>query len=229
MRGGLADSSFPRAAWTSMNRKILIAASVLLFLAVASLGIMFFWPVPDAPPPPETRKPDPAATPLAASAPLVQRQLPMPSSSLPPPAGVVPLAAWEERLGEILTAPGDTTTAARALIAAIPGLPAEAQEQYIAHALNLCEDSDFSRVQEIYLRQGTPPAVAEAIFNDALNRPDEVKLPLLAKTMGIPNHPMAGEARGILELYLELEPDAPPPRGSWDVAVQDYLKKQQSP
>jgi hypothetical protein len=135
------------------------------------------------------------------------------------------LATWEERLGEILAAPGDTATAARTLLAAIPGLPLEAQEQYIAHALNLSEDADFSKAEEIYQRQNTPPSVAEAIFNDALNRPDEVKLPLMAKTMALPNHPMAGEARQILELYLELEPGASP-SGSWEIAVREYLTKQ---
>jgi hypothetical protein len=103
----------------------------------------------------------------------------------------------------------------------------EAQEQYIAHALNLCEDSDFSRAEEIYLRPGTPASVSEAIFNDSLNRPDEVKLPLMAKTMANPSHPMAGESRGILELYLDLEPGASPP-GSWDIAVREYLRNQAS-
>jgi hypothetical protein len=110
----------------------------------------------------------------------------------------------------------------------MPGLPSEAQEQFIAHALNLCEDADFSRAEEIYLRPNTPTSVSEAIFNDALNRPDEVKLPLMARTMNSPAHLMRGEAQGILELYLELEPDAQPP-GSWDIAVQEYLKNQQQP
>jgi hypothetical protein len=211
-----------------MNKKILSLAVGAFLLTILAVAALLFWPVPEGPRQ-ETVTPTP--TPLLGVEPVPQET--EPTFSTPPPATaptpqVVPLAAWEERLGEILAAPGDTTSAARALLAAMPGLPAEAQEQYIAHALNLCEDSDFSRVEEIYQRSNTPPSVAEAIFNDALNRPDEVKLPLMAKTMGLPNHPMAGEARGILELYLELEPDAPPP-GSWDIAVRDYLKKQQEP
>lgn len=150
-----------------------------------------------------------------------------PSVALPPsrePSPTQPLSDWEEQLDTILAAPGDTSTAARSLMAAIPGLPVEAQEQYIAHALNLCEDSDFSRAEEIYLRPSTPPSVSEAIFNDALNRPDEIKLPLLAKTMANASHPMAGESREILELYLDLEPGASPP-GSWEIAVREYLQK----
>jgi hypothetical protein len=212
-----------------MNKKILFLAGGSLLLAILAVGALLFWPVPEGPRQ-ETVTPTPTPAPEVETLPRESTPaFSTPTPVIAPTPPVMPLAPWEERLGEILAAPGDTTTAARALLAAMPGLPDEAQEQYIAHALNLCEDSDFSRVEEIYLRSNTPPSVAEAIFNDALNRPDEVKLPLMAKTMGLPNHPMAGEARGILELYLELEPDAPPPQGSWDVAVQDYLKKQQEP
>jgi hypothetical protein len=211
-----------------MNKNIFFLAGGILLLALVAVVALMFWPVPEGP---VRESVVPESTP-APQRETVLRDSPTPVSTPTaapdaPPA-VVPLAAWEERLGDILTAPGDTATAARALLAAMSGLPEEAQEQYIAHALNLCEDSDFPRVEEIYLRQGTPPSVVEAIFNESLNRPDELKLPLMAKTMGIPNHPMADEARGILELYLELEPDAPPP-GSWDIAVRDYLKKQQEP
>jgi len=212
-----------------MNKNILISLAAVLVLAAASVAVLLLWPMP------EPSKPD-AAPPTAASkaSPLTNaarasNTAPRPiAPTAPAEATPSPLTEWETQLDGILTAPGDTATAARALLAAMPGLPEEAQEQYIAHALNLCEDADFSRAEEIYLRPSTPPSVAEAIFNDALNRPDEVKLPLLAKTMGNPNHPMAGESRGILELYLELEPDAPP-LGSWDIAVRDYLKKQQEP
>ena len=205
-----------------MNRKLLIWAFCLVLLSAGLLVGLLWWPIPNSVAPPSPQRP--ATTPKPISTPFQNleakpRPMPTPASSLAP---------WESNLNDILAAPGDNSTAARRLLEAIPGLPVEAQEQYIAHALNLCEDTDFSKAEAIYLRQNTPPSVVESIFNDALNRPDEVKLPLLAKTMGIPNHPMAGEARGILELYLALEPDAPP-LGSWDIAVRDYLKKQQEP
>jgi hypothetical protein len=211
-----------------MNKKILFLAGGALLLAILAVAALFFWSITEGPRHGSVA-PKPSPTPTRESVsletpPTFATPIPAPARTTP----IAPLAAWEERLGEILASPGDTSTAARTLLVAIPGLPVEAQEQYIAHALNLCEDTDFSKAEEIYLRQNTPPSVAESIFNDALNRPDEVKLALMAKTMGIPNHPMAGEARGILELYLELEPDAPP-LGSWDIAVRNYLKKQQEP
>jgi hypothetical protein len=210
-----------------MNRRILISLSILLLLALASVAVLVLWPMPEAP----EKEPDrPVSTPSREAAPAAPQ--PPESPSAPPAptplATPPPLTDWEQRLDTILTAPGDTSTASRALLAAMPGLPAEAQEQYIAHALNLCEDADFPRAEEIYLNSATPPSVAEAIFNDSLNRPDEVKLPLMAKTMNSPSHPMREEAQGILELYLELETGAAPP-GSWDIAVREYLKNQQEP
>ncbi len=208
-----------------VQKKFLIAMAVLLVLAAASVAFLLLWPVPEPPKPKATHPASAASTPEPSAAKaFISESTPTPFPQTP----AAPLADWERQLDSILTAPGDTSSAARALLAAMPGLPAEAQEQFIAHALNLCEDADFSRAEEIYLRPNTPPSVSESIFNDALNRPDEVKLPLMAKTMAYPNHPMAGEAREILELYLDLEPGAVPP-GSWDIAVREYLKKQQEP
>jgi hypothetical protein len=202
-----------------MNRKLLIWAFCLVLLSAGLLVGLLWWPIPNSVAPPSPQRP--ATTPKPISTPFQNLEV----KPRPMPEPVSSLAPWETNLNDILTAPGDNSTAARKLLEAIPRLPVEAQEQYIAHALNLCEDADFSKAEEIYLRQNTPPSVAEAIFNDALNRPDEVKLPLMAKTMALPNHPMAGEARQILELYLELEPGASP-SGSWEIAVREYLTKQ---
>ena len=189
------------------------------------MTVLLLWPVPE---PPKLKASQPAPT---ASSPEPSASKPFQSESAPAPLprpAPEPLADWQKQLDSILTSPGDTSSATRALLSAISDLPTKAQEQFIAHALNLCEDSDYSRVEEIYFRSNTPQSVAGFIFNDALDRPDELKLPLMAKTMMYPNHPMAGEARGVLELYLDLEPGTAP-LGSWDIAVREYLKKQQEP
>ena len=141
------------------------------------------------------------------------------SSSLP--AGTT----WEERLDELLTADTDNATTMRGLVSSMRGLPPEAQEEFVAHAVNLCEDEQFGMLAEIYYNANTPQEVSETIFNDALNRPDEIKLPLLAKTLRNPAHPLAGEAKEILEMYLDLEPGAVPPAG-WEQAVNEYIRQQ---
>jgi hypothetical protein len=137
------------------------------------------------------------------------------------PAGM----AWEDRLDELLTTEADNTTTVRGLVSSMRGLPPEAQEEFVAHAVNLCEDEQFDLLANVYFEAATPSEVKETIFNDVLNRPDEIKLPLLAKTLRNPTHPMAGESKEILEMYLDLEPGAVPPNG-WDQAVSDYIKQQ---
>lgn len=197
----------------------------MLFLAASTVTVLLLWPVPESPKP---KTPLPEST-ASTREPSSSKSLQFESTPAPSPRLTLePLPGLEQQLDSILTAPGDTSSASRALLAAISGLPTKAQEQFIAHALNLCEDADYSRVEEIYLRSNTPQSVSESIFNDALDRPDELKLPLMAKTMMYPNHPMASEARGILELYLDLEPGAEP-LGSWDIAVREYLKKEHEP
>jgi hypothetical protein len=70
----------------------------------------------------------------------------------------------------------------------------------------------------------TPAEVREQIFNDSLNRPDEIKLPMMAQTMGAPNHPLAGQAKEILTLYLDMDPNSPGPV-DWSARVRNYLQE----
>jgi hypothetical protein len=107
-------------------------------------------------------------------------------------------------------------------------VPPEAQEEFVAHAVNLCEDEQYQMLARIYLDPKTPKTVSETIFNDALNRPDEIKLPLLAQTLRNSAHPMTAEAKEILEMYLDLQPGTVPP-GGWGQAVAAYLEAQGAP
>jgi hypothetical protein len=131
---------------------------------------------------------------------------------------------WEVRLDDILGSEEDNGRVVRRLVEDLANIPLEAQSEFIAHALNLCEDEDFELLASVYLRPETPSEVKEQIFDEALNRPDETKLPLMARTMEIPNHPMAGEAKEILALYLDVDPDLPNPV-NWRDSVRVYLQE----
>lgn len=214
-----------------MNPK-LIGAATLFLAAVAILAVFLLLPEPLTPAPRQKQPSNDAA------ARIVTTDLPPGIPEIPaPPARlrtseqqitVVPgEEEWMEQLDNLLGADEETSITARKLIAALPSLPPEAQEEYVAHAVNLCEDGDFAQLEQVYLAANTPPPVVEMIFDDSLNRPDEVKLPMLAKTMRNPSHPMAEEAREILEMYLDLEPGATPGTG-WDAAVQEYLRAEAS-
>lgn len=198
---------------------------LVIAAAVLAMGILFLLPTREVVPP----SPPVGETPAATGPAVTTTEDFFPSA---PATGPVTLpsspdlsaasADWEDRLDNILSAEVDNQSTVRQLLDGLQRLPVEAQEEYMAHALNLCEDEDYARVETIYLAAGTPPEVSEEVLNDVLNRPDEVKLPLLAKTLRQPAHPMAAEAQEILEMYLDLDEGQAPPVG-WEAAVQQYL------
>jgi len=210
-----------------MPRKLL----AVIALTVAGLALMFFlifWPSPDAmeqrlSPPEETW---PATPPRSVPLTAERDNGHSPESVRPigPTTAAEPAADWENKLDEILEMEADETTVARRLVAAMRGLPVEAQTEFLEHALNLYEDENFQELQAVYLNAQTSPEVVEVIFDDMLNRPEEVKLPLLAQTMRLPRHPMAEESREILEMYLDLDEGTSPP-GGWEAAVSRYLRE----
>jgi len=213
-----------------VNQKVATIA-----LAVAALAVMLvflFLPAPPSPAPAEDIKPPAQDTAPSAGYAVDFGSGPKPSApkagATAAPSSLPPGATWEDRLDELLTIEADNTTTVRGLVSSMRGLPPEAQEEFAAHAVNLCEDEQFDLLASVYFEQSTPAEVKETIFNDVLNRPDEIKLPLLAKTLRNAAHPMNAEAKEILEMYLDLEPGAVPPKG-WEQAVNEYLKAQAMP
>lgn len=211
-----------------MNIKLVTA--VLAVVALLVVLVFLVLPAPES-----TRSAVPPTAQTKASAPhpddSAEAGLGLaPSSALSQPAPVTlpPGISWEDRLDQLLTNDADSATTVRGLVSSMRGLPTEAQEEYAAHAVNLCEDEQFFMLGEVYLNAATPREVKEIIFNDALNRPDELKLPLLVQTLEKPAHPMAGEAKEILEMYLDLTPGTTP-MGGWNQAVKKYLSEQASP
>lgn len=150
--------------------------------------------------------------------------VPMPAQGHSQPTQPAPEVSWEESLDAILSGAEDNRSTVRRLLEGFDRLPPEAQTEYIAHALNLCEDDNYGEMEAIYLRSDTTAEVREQIFDDSLNRPDEIKLPMMARTMSALNHPLTEEAKEILVLYLDLEPDAVGPI-DWNARVQAYLKE----
>ncbi|MFZ4484011.1 MAG: hypothetical protein ACOYOL_08540 [Chthoniobacterales bacterium] len=210
-----------------MNQKVATIALVLAAVAV----LLVFLLLPSPPPPAKATVPRQASAAAAAAITSADPGSAITATSSGPlglASAPAPVVAWEDRLDQLLTAETDNATTVRGLVSSMLQLPPEAQEQYAAHAVNLCGDEQFGLLGEIYLNAQTPQAVTETIFSDLLNRPDTIKLPLLAKTLRNAAHPMAGGAEEILRTYIALEPGTIPPNG-WDQAVDAYLKQQSSP
>jgi len=218
-----------------MNSKV--ATAVLAVAAFAVVLAFLVVPGPETAAPPAADRPKSAGS-LSPAGPvhpdgLTESSVGKGPRSIPAVEAIATDAptnsmAWEDRLDELLTNEADNATTVRGLVSSMRGLPPEAQEEFAAHAVNLCEDEQFGQLEAVYNNSATPTEVSEIIFNDALNRPDEIKLPMLAKTLRNPAHPMAGEAREILEMYLDLEPGATPADG-WEQAVNRYVRTQAAP
>jgi len=200
-----------------------VSALVLATAAIA-LALLVIWATrPDEEPKAEVI---PSKQTPRKTQPLISAEdvAPLPANERAQPALTAPEVSWAEKLDAILSGEEDNRIIVRRLLQGFERLPLEVQTEYIAHALNLCEDDNYGQMEAIYLRSDTPAEIREQIFDDALNRPDEVKLPIMARTMEAPRHPLAGEARDILTLYLDVDPDSPGPV-DWSGRVRSYLQE----
>lgn len=128
-------------------------------------------------------------------------------------------------LADILTAEADNATIVKNVLAAAAKLPKNRQVEYITHATIICEDKDFGLLESALLGGVFPPEVNEVIFANALQRPPEIALPLLAKIADTPENPQSQDAREILGLQLGADP-AEASTQSWKTRVESHLREQ---
>ena len=72
----------------------------------------------------------------------------------------------------------------------------------INQALNLIPDEQFSSLYPILYDKGEPEEVLDAIFSDALNRDEEIKIPLMKELRKDKSHPMFFESARILDVII---------------------------
>ena len=109
------------------------------------------------------------------------------------------------------------------MIQMFPLLPTpEAQEEIAHHISNLTPDENYGPLASFLTNSTLPEAVLDVFTEDVLNRPNSVKLPLLLDIARDPNHPKAGEAKDILELFLE--DDYGTDWTKWQARLDQWLK-----
>jgi hypothetical protein len=79
------------------------------------------------------------------------------------------------------------------------------QMDAIHTALNLVPDEQFAALYAILFDKQESEDVLDAIFSDALNRPEEIKVPLMKELAKDKTHPMYFESARILDATGELE------------------------
>lgn len=84
-------------------------------------------------------------------------------------------------------------------------LDKEDQLDGVQNALNLLPDEQFAVLYPVLFDKTENPEILDAIFSDALNRDEELKVPLMKELYKDKTHPMYTEAARILDATGELD------------------------
>ena len=168
----------------------------------------------------------PAATPniprvLEHKQPLEPVQNPAMTEETPSKAAENLITNWDEKIDAILSAEGDDADKAKLMLALFPHLPEDGQVEVAQHLSNLTADKDYAPLGAYLTNSATPEAVQDVLMADLLNRPNSVKLPLLLDVARDAHNPKAGEAKDILELFLEEDYGTDWPQ--WQNKMQQWL------
>ena len=114
--------------------------------------------------------------------------------------------AWETLIDQMAEMTDAPTRERRASVKeAFDKLGKADQMDAIQTALNLLPDEQFTSLYGILFDKQENPEVLDEIFNDALNRPEEIKVPLMKELAKDKTHPMFFESARILDATGELD------------------------
>ncbi len=116
------------------------------------------------------------------------------------------VAAWDaliDQAAEEQEAP--TADQAQRVKEAFDRLEEHDKMEAIHTALNLLPDEQFLLLHGILFNKQEDPDILDDIFSDMLNRPEEIKVPVMKVLMADKSHPMFVEAARILDVTGELD------------------------
>lgn len=220
----------------AMSPKRKTLAALVALVLVLTLGIARGWftrrtAVP--PPPPLTNPAAEKPAPTNRSPFFTKRAAPQPGAAVPFASTNPPLehtsavetnliTGWEEKIDDVLRSDAETAAIGRTLLEWLPRLPAAGQVEAAQHIVNLLEDADYAPLAKVAADPATPEEVLDILLADLLNRPNALKLPALLSVARQTNHAKAGEAKDLLELYLE--EDFGTDWAQWEARMQEWLK-----
>ncbi len=128
---------------------------------------------------------------------------------------------WQDVLDEVLTSEGEPEQKADRLLRMMPLLGQEAQVEVSQHLVNFVNDDRYLPIAQMLTNSTTAEAVDTVLMTDLLNRNDGIKLPLLLSMARNESHPKHGEAKELLELYLQ--ENHGDDWNQWESSVTNYL------
>ncbi|HVV00947.1 MAG TPA: hypothetical protein VHH88_06265 [Verrucomicrobiae bacterium] len=129
---------------------------------------------------------------------------------------------WEDKVDEILVSTDtEDIDKVKQMAAMFPNLSPDAQEEVAHHLSNLTPDEDYTPLAQFLTNSTLSADVLDVFFEDVLNRPNSIKLPLLLQIAEEPKHPDAAEAKDVLALFLENDYGNDWP--TWQTQLQQWL------
>jgi hypothetical protein len=206
--------------------KFLIGSGIFLVLGNFSILVLFI--LLDAPK--EVAKPDAAIVHAALRSQAVSSTTPFseagPRSAVESPRDNVILSQISPKELSVMNADAIEEILARTdsdfpgtvnqLLEALPNLNAEMQAEAAQHIANLSDDALAAQWAQKILSQTLPQPASEVLFNDLLNRPHEMLLPILSRLADMPKHPQSTHSGEILEVLF----GQPPIGSNWEKWVK---------
>jgi len=114
--------------------------------------------------------------------------------------------AWETLVDTLVESTEPVTKKRMAKVKeAFDTLDSADQMDAIQRSLNLLPDEQFTSLFGILYDKTENPEILDAIFSDALNRPEEIKVPMMKDFLFDKTHPMFFESARILDVTGELD------------------------
>lgn len=192
------------------SQKILMVAGFAV-LAVVAGGVIGWWggrDWGDNNPSPIAITAPPSSTPPVNPPPAIPKPAAQVASTptpvqVPDVKPVTDDTNWEDRVQTILDSEAEDEEKVKLLFALFPKLPEDGQVAVAEHLTNLVEDEHYAPLGQLLKDTRLPVPVLDVIMNDALSRPDSMKLPLMLDIAKNPAHAKAAEAKEVLENYLD--------------------------
>ncbi len=86
-------------------------------------------------------------------------------------------------------------------------VPPERKDECIHRALNLIPDSNVMLLAGVLMDKSQDQEIVETVFNDILNRDEDVKTPILRQILKDKSHPCWADAAWILDVTGEVVPE----------------------
>ena len=173
----------------------------------------------------QTTSNKPALAKASANTPA-PKKTPVTPAQTTDPAGETPaIATWEQKLDDILVADSSDATKVAQILTIIPTVGPEAQVQLSHHLVNLVQDDNYAMTGDLLTNPSTSTNVSSILMNDLLNRGTELKLTMLLAVARNDDHPLKGDAKELLELFIQEDKGAD--WNAWEASVVKYIKDNQ--